>query len=192
MREYLADAIVNATGIGARELADSSVYPLRGALIRVRNDGRAMPRITQAHCLSNDGSSRGFIFIVPRGDDTLVLGGLAEPDEWGLGIGLDNHAPIREMYRRCVDFLPVLKNAGIDASEPVRVGLRPARPLQVRLAIEPGTRIVHNYGHGGSGVTFSWGCALEVADHVERLLKADRTHIMGHGGRNLSELASTR
>ena len=36
-----------------------------------------------------------------------------------------------------------------------------------------GTRIVHNYGHGGSGVTLSWGCALEVADLVERLVRAD-------------------
>jgi D-amino-acid oxidase len=54
--------------------------------------------------------------------------------------------------------------------EPVRVGLRPVRRQNIRLEREPGTRIVHNYGHGGSGLTLSWGCAAEVVDSVERLL----------------------
>jgi D-amino-acid oxidase len=168
---YGADAIVQCAGLGARELAEESMYPMRGALIRVRNDGKAMPRITQAHCISHDGSStdRGFVFIVPRGDDMLVLGGLAEPDEWDLEIGLNNYAPIREMHRRCCELLPVLRDAEIDSAEPVRVGLRPFRAGNVRLECQPGTRIVHNYGHGGSGVTFSWGCALEAAKMVESL-----------------------
>ena len=38
-REYGVDAIINCTGLGAGELAGEMVYPLRGALIRVRNDG---------------------------------------------------------------------------------------------------------------------------------------------------------
>ena len=46
------------------------------------------------------------------------------------------------------------------------------RDRNVRLEAEPGTRVVHNYGHGGSGVTFSWGCALEVADLVGRVMLA--------------------
>ena len=46
-----------------------------------------------------------------------------------------------------------------------RVGLRPFRP-QVRVEAEPpgpGPLVVHNYGHGGAGVTLSWGCAREAA-----------------------------
>ena len=59
----------------------------------------------------------------------------------------------------------------IDASEPVRVGLRPFRARGVRLEVEEGeTPIVHNYGHGGSGVTFSWGCAAEVVNLVESVV----------------------
>ena len=49
-----------------------------------------------------------------------------------------------------------------------RVGLRPARP-EVRLEAEPlgGGRVLwHNYGHGGGGVTLSWGCALEITAAV--------------------------
>ena len=47
------------------------------------------------------------------------------------------------------------------------MGLRPARP-QVRLEAEDvgGSRVVHCYGHGGAGVTLSWGCADEVAGLV--------------------------
>jgi D-amino-acid oxidase len=171
-REFEVDALINCTGLGARELAGDTMYPLRGALIRARNDGRAMPRITESHCVAQESASAdpGFIFIVPRGDDMLVLGGLAEPEQWDLEIGLDSHEPIRAMLGRCVEFLPALARAEIDAAEPVRVGLRPVRPRNVRLELETGTHIIHNYGHGGSGVTLSWGCALEVVECVETLL----------------------
>lgn len=174
--EYQAEVIINCTGLGARELVDDQVIPLRGALVRLRNDGRRAPRITQAHCVSHDGSttSRSFIFILPRGDERLVLGGLAEPNEWNQDIGLHNYEPVREMYRRCLEFLPALRGAEIDAAEPVRVGLRPLRTHNARLEHESGSRIIHNYGHGGSGVTFSWGCAYEVADRVTQCLAATR------------------
>ena len=33
----------------------------------------------------------------------------------------------------------------------------------------PNRCLIHNYGHGGSGVTLSWGCAVEVAKLVFRL-----------------------
>lgn len=172
LRRHAANVIVNCAGLRARELTADQITPLRGALIRVRNDGIAMPRIEEAHCVPHNGSTgeHGFIFIVPRGNDMLVLGGLAEPDEWNVDINLDNYEPVREMYRRCVEFLPALQGAVIDAAEPVRVGLRPFRREGVRLEHEPGTRIVHHYGHGGSGVTYSWGGGLEVAERVERLL----------------------
>ena len=47
----------------------------------------------------------------------------------------------------------------------VACGLRPVRST-VRLEREEmgsGRLVIHNYGHGGAGVTLSWGCAAEVA-----------------------------
>jgi D-amino-acid oxidase len=52
------------------------------------------------------------------------------------------------------------------ATCPCRAGVRPHRQVTYRL--EPDTQtiagklIIHNYGHGGAGITMSWGCA-EVA-----------------------------
>lgn len=46
------------------------------------------------------------------------------------------------------------------------VGLRPFRPMGVRLEVEAvgRTTLIHHYGHGGSGVTLSWGTARQAVD----------------------------
>ncbi len=48
-----------------------------------------------------------------------------------------------------------------------RVGLRPFRKSGVRVErdqLRDGRTVVHNYGHGGSGFTLSWGCAEEALE----------------------------
>jgi D-amino-acid oxidase len=176
---FHVDAIVNCSGLGAMELAGDEMYPLRGALIRVHNDGRSMPRITTAHCVSHDpqSSEQDMVFIVPRGRDMLLLGGMTEAHEWSLDIGLCNYAPVADMLARCQAFLPVLAGAELDAKDPVRVGLRPFRTRNVRVEREAGTSIVHNYGHGGSGVTFSWGCAQEVVEIVRTVVDGSQREL---------------
>ncbi|HHQ2481259.1 TPA: FAD-dependent oxidoreductase [Bacillus cereus] len=166
--EYQVDIIVNCTGLGSLELTDDTMCPLRGALVRVVNDGNHFPKLDEAYCISHDGVSEdpGFIFILPRGENMLLLGGLAERNKWDLDIDLDHYQPIEEMYNRCKEFFPPLEQAIIDSGEPVRTGLRPFRKQSVRLERIPNSSIIHNYGHGGSGVTFSWGCALQVLELI--------------------------
>ena len=53
-------------------------------------------------------------------------------------------------------------------TRPPIAGLRPYREQTYRLEPEVvGNKfVVHNYGHGGAGITLSWGCAHEVVDIV--------------------------
>jgi len=53
-------------------------------------------------------------------------------------------------------------------------GVRPFRNGAYRLDAETISRkfIVHNYGHGGCGITLSWGCAAKVRDIV-------KSHLVG-------------
>lgn len=55
-------------------------------------------------------------------------------------------------------------------------GLRPFRPKGFRLDSEPIEKktVVHNYGHGGGGVTLSWGTSHFA---VEKILETGETHI---------------
>jgi D-amino-acid oxidase len=52
----------------------------------------------------------------------------------------------------------------------VLTGLRPARSA-VRVETEQlgNAWCVHNYGHGGNGVSLSWGCAREVVELAVQL-----------------------
>jgi D-amino-acid oxidase len=56
-----------------------------------------------------------------------------------------------------------------DAPGACIAGVRPYRMGSYRLEPEPlpGKFIVHNYGHGGAGITLSWGCAARVRDIVK-------------------------
>jgi D-amino-acid oxidase len=147
-----AQSVVVAAGLGARELVgDPEPYAIRGQIVRVAN-----PSIDR--WVLDDDNPGGDTYIIPRGRD-IVLGGTA-----------DRHAedttpdPQTELaiLERAIALEPRLGNAPILSRA---VGLRPARPA-VRLEREAhrsGRTIVHCYGHGGAGVTLSWGCAAEVA-----------------------------
>ncbi|KAJ3538631.1 hypothetical protein NM688_g6490 [Phlebia brevispora] len=170
---YDAQVIVNCTGLGAYELAgDMTVYPLRGALIRLVNDGSRFPCVTEALIMAYDHAKQdedgGIVFIVPRNDRVLILGGIAQPDEGELDLTLDS-PEIRRMRNRCNQFVPGLDKAELDPDAPLVQGLRPLRAGNVRVERELSkksdgsfSRVIHSYGHGGSGFTLSFGCAGEV------------------------------
>ncbi|KAI5925467.1 nucleotide-binding domain-containing protein [Camillea tinctor] len=169
-----ADVIINCTGLQADALAgDNSVYPIRGGLIRVINDGVDFPKVDAALTITADAANANeIVFLVPRNDNILLIGGIAEPHEWDLDLTLESPI-IRRMRDRCERFLPGLKDARLDAEYPFAQGLRPFRGTNVRVERElrrTGSRIVHSYGHGGAGWSLSFGCAQDVAMLVEETL----------------------
>ncbi|PSN50886.1 D-aspartate oxidase [Blattella germanica] len=42
--------------------------------------------------------------------------------------------------------------------------------LQECYRLIPGLKVIHNYGHGGSGITISWGCAHDVVQILQEIL----------------------
>lgn len=154
--------------LGSIEIAsDTSMYPLRGALVRVKDE---QGLVDGAHCISHKETSndeQSMIFIVPRGEkNTVILGGLVQMDQWGESMGLEDPL-IRKMYDGCLSFLPELRALPLDEQEPVRAGLRPFTQANVCVESVPETHLFYNYGHGGAGVTLSWGCAEEIIQRIQ-------------------------
>ncbi|KAJ8979596.1 hypothetical protein NQ317_019484 [Molorchus minor] len=84
----------------------------------------------------------------------------------------ESKGPERQTSCKCSELIPAIKTAKVIKHQ---VGLRPSRD-RVRLEIEikqgdkNGVQIVHNYGHGGAGITLCVGCAIEAAELVEQVL----------------------
>ncbi len=147
----VADTVVNCTGLGAAALCgDPELRPVRGQVVVVEAAG-------PDHAWIDDTAATPG-YVIPRGRD-VVLGGTAQPGDRRLAPDpADTAAILAGVARR----FPGLASAPVRA---VRVGLRPYRST-VRLELERlagGRRLVHDYGHGGSGYTLAWGCADEVA-----------------------------
>ncbi|XP_014662592.1 PREDICTED: D-aspartate oxidase-like isoform X2 [Priapulus caudatus] len=161
------DVIVNCTGLGARKLAnDSSVEPVQGHVLKV------IAPWVKNFLMST--SATVDTYIVP-GVEIVTLGGTGVKGAW-------NTTPDAEVsqriWRNCCNVLPSLKDAKVVREA---VGLRPFRPT-VRLEMETlksaagDIKVVHNYGHGGSGFTVQWGVAREAAELVVKALE-HRSHL---------------
>jgi D-amino-acid oxidase len=151
------DLVVVAAGLGARDLVpDPSVTPVRGQIVRVTNPGLTLSVRDEAH-------PGGRAYVHPRAHD-VILGGTLDEGVWD---ATPDPATAEAIVARCTDIVPAL--AGAEVLDTV-AGLRPARPT-VRLergTLADGTPVVHDYGHGGAGVTLAWGCADEVASEASR------------------------
>jgi D-amino-acid oxidase len=160
-------AVVNCTGAWAHDLVpDPSVVPFRGQVAVARNPG-----LSEFFIGLTGGGQPELVYMFPHGG-TVILGGTEDAGDWDLQ---PQPAVAERILARCARVEPRLRGAEILAH---RVGLRPFRPT-VRLEAERASGpeaggagmplLVHNYGHGGAGVTLSWGCAREAAACVGRV-----------------------
>lgn len=149
-----ADVVVNCTGLASRGLVDDrQLEAVQGQVVRVANAG--IRRFVVHH-------SDPVTYVIPRSRD-VVLGGTAEEGAWDTAPDPDVAEEIR---RRCAQLEPRVADLPVVGHA---VGLRPGRPsVRLERVEVDGTAVVHDYGHGGAGVTLSWGCADEVAQLVAR------------------------
>jgi D-amino-acid oxidase len=106
--------------------------------------------------LLDEDNPAGLTYVVPRGTD-VVVGGTAVEGATGM---LPDPAVEASILARACALVPALRGARVLSRA---VGLRPGRPT-VRLdrTLVDGRPVIACYGHGGAGVTLSWGCAADV------------------------------
>ena len=160
------EVVVNSAGLGAGPLAtDTRLEPVRGQVVHVPND------IGLEYSLHDDapGGLVAYLFVYA---DRVVLGGTYDRNTDCDEVSAATASAIIE---RCRDLLrtdghPRWADLGRTVLD-VRAAARPCRGSGettelIRLEAQPAARgtVIHNYGHGRSGVTLSWGCAVECAE----------------------------
>lgn len=106
----------------------------------------------------------------------------------GCGPGRTDIAPDHPVYPRPLSRRPYARpRISADAVLRSVTGLRPFRPtgFRVEAVRMDGTLVVHNYGHGGGGVTLSWGSAALAVREVDTI-EPDRAAVLGCGVIGLS------
>lgn len=145
-----APVVVNCTGLGARDLlGDTELEPVFGQHVILSNPGLDM--LFMELSMNDEWTS---YFPHPT---RVVCGGIRIP-------GRTDRTPDADLTERILSRVravePRLRDAEVLG---VETALRPVRTA-VRVAAERlgAVRVVHNYGHGGNGVSLSWGCAREA------------------------------
>lgn len=180
-----AAVVVNATGLGAREVAaDRSVFPTRGQVVVVR-----APQVKRVY--ADLDHPDGDAYIIPRGDGggEVVLGGTVEH---GSASTAPDPRTARRIVARCADVLPCVATAPVIRHV---AGLRPSRSGGPRVELDASPSdaspcdacsaapsaaagapvpTVHAYGFGGAGMTACWGAAEEVAQLCARTASPPR------------------
>lgn len=132
----------------------------------------------------------GEVYCYPR-TDTIVLGGSRQrghPDSDGGWVGerttgatcdIDGIEVPERILETNRTILNRLTGAAGDLDVydlSARIGYRPVRNsgggggVRIERTSVDGVDVVHNYGHGGSGVTLSWGCAARAVALVDGVL----------------------
>ncbi|KAL1799026.1 hypothetical protein ACET3X_003063 [Alternaria dauci] len=162
-----ADVFVNATGLGARDLAtDPSVYGVRGQTMFVDCATAGRSSLLDQATL-HQGSH--YTYCIPRSSNGgIILGGVSQPSNTqpqpDRSLRLDILERVNMMTNGRFDWVDLNKH-GEDI-----VGFRPAREGGLR--VEREGDVVHAYGAGGLGYLYAFGVAGRVKELVEESFKA--------------------
>lgn len=159
------EVIFNCTGLGSKELFnDEKLKPIKGQIL-------IHEKIDLEFCIGLNE-----FCLIPRSDGT-VLGCLYLENE-------NNDTPTTEnstaIWENVVEKLIERGAGNIDTSKiklskdkiiSVQAGIRPYRKGGIKLEVQNlnGKMVVHNYGHGGAGITLSWGSCMKAIDLMKAL-----------------------
>ncbi|XP_076367903.1 D-aspartate oxidase-like isoform X4 [Tachypleus tridentatus] len=150
------DIVINCTGVEAAHVVpDPDIQPVRGQVFRVK-----APWVKHIYIGGSE------FYILPNAD-TVVLGGSSQVGDWNKDIYPEDS---QRIWKGCCELLPSLQHAEIVKEW---VGLRPgcSKGPKVNREVIVGSngkklQVIHNYGHGGSGITLFWGTAGDVVKQL--------------------------
>ena len=177
------DVVVDCAGLGALDLLGPEIESrgcqgsnkegegmkaLHGQVLRLR--GQSYPHLVLAHEGAFDANP---FYIVPRANDVIVGGSSTLLLPYRKGECLRPRGAIPDQDKRIREWCgQVAPELDLEQAQ-VLTGVRPFRD-PIRIDYDPSfhqQQIVHNYGHGGSGVTLSWGSAQRVLELIRHYIQ---------------------
>ena len=198
LKDINSEVIINCSEFGSLWLFEEEFNPIiyKGHLLLVKGapplkdeSGNTISyNLTpgSAHYSSDEGALQD-VYAYPRADG-WILGGSRQKgtlDREGNWVGEDSIHPLESLERQSFPAQILSLNQsilsdsfGIDLNHykdrELRIGYRFMGNGKEGLRLDSEEKfnrlIIHNYGHGGAGVTISWGCAFRVASlFIEKL-----------------------
>eukprot|EP01080_Neovahlkampfia_damariscottae_P004811 gene4811-8397_t len=161
------DLIVNCCGSGAVDLCpnDKEMTPKKGHVLIMKSN------INEFHCQEDfDIDDPEIIpYVIPRLNNTIIVGGMSK---YSLNLEINKDDQERIIKKAASNLFPEIQNGQIISSA---VGLRPVRSkVRLELEIINDSKVIHNYGHGGAGVTLSLGSAQMILEKINQILKKSK------------------
>lgn len=194
LKELSADIIINCSGMGSPELFEDpseNQLIMRGHLLHkvnapliTNNNGEVISYnyTPKADMYSDSIGNACDVYCYPRKDGWILggsrqVGSIEEDNKWqGLeessAYSINNIQFPRQIIDLNNEILHHSYNQSIGISDEITpfVGYRYIRNRKNGLRLQreefSGKTVYHNYGHGGAGVTLSWGCVFEITQQI--------------------------
>jgi hypothetical protein len=190
--------VVNCSGMGSHQLNEESQRPLilKGHLLKVATTQKLeSPKGTPVSYNFTPGSSYYSdsslapmdVYCYPRKNDWILGGSRFEGtlDRKGNWVSNDQFSEVFPEEIEILNSDIIKKNFGLDIKKIKKkeqlYSFRYVRNRKNGLRIETDRTsdrlLIHNYGHGGAGVTLSWGCAFRCLELIQTELLSSKNDL---------------